>query len=326
MEGKNLRIVFMGTPDFAVAPLRNLVEKGYNIVAVITTPDKPAGRGLKVQESAVKRYAVEKGLPVLQPVRLKDPVFVEQFRELNADLAIVVAFRMLPEVIWAMPPLGTFNLHASLLPQYRGAAPINWAIINGETETGVTTFFLNAKIDEGAIIDYRKVEILPSDNAGSLHDKLMTIGADLVVESVEKIAEGNLKLTTQDHIPAENLRIAPKIYRETCRINFNKPGEMCINLIRGLSPYPAAWAEMMIGEDESSCFPVKILSAVFSKDQSEAENNAVGTVVSDGKSFLRVLCADGVLELLEIQPAGKRKMSINEFLCGCQEVSNYRFR
>lgn len=325
MDAKQLRIVFLGTPDFAVASLKALVEGGYNVVGVVTAPDKPAGRGLKLQESAVKRYAVEAGLEVLQPVRLKDPDFVEQFRALEADLAIVVAFRMMPEVIWAMPRLGTFNLHASLLPQYRGAAPINWAVINGEELTGVTTFFLNARIDEGAIIDRREVPIAPDENAGALHDRLMEIGATLVTESVDKIASGDYTLTSQDAIPADGLRSAPKIFRETCKIDFGKPGREIINLIRGLSPYPGAWAEMAAPGGESSPQTIKILSAAFIPQTDKAQRE-IGEVVSDGKSFLRIICPDGVIETDELQPAGKKKMKTDEFLRGCRNISDYQFR
>ena len=291
MRGKDLRIVYMGTPEFAVASLKALTDGGYNIVAVITAPDKPAGRGLKVQESAVKSYAVEAGIPVLQPVKLKDPDFVEQFRRLNADLAIVVAFRMLPEVIWSMPRLGTFNLHASLLPHYRGQAPINWAIINGETKTGVTTFFLNAKIDEGEIIDMREVDILPEDNAGSLHDKLMAVGSGLVVESVDRIASGDYKLISQDSLPDKELKPAPKIFRETCRIDLTRTGYEIINLIRGVSPYPGAWAEMTRDGEVSDGFSVKIFEASFYTSEGQYIGS-VGDMVSDEKNFLRVCCSD----------------------------------
>ncbi|HBT95173.1 MAG TPA: methionyl-tRNA formyltransferase, partial [Coriobacteriia bacterium] len=244
MTAKQLRIVYMGTPDFAIAPLRALVEGGYNVVAVVTMPDKPSGRGQQIQESAVKKYALQAGLPLMQPEKLKDPQFVERFGALNADLGIVVAFRMLPEVIWSMPRLGTFNLHASLLPQYRGAAPINRAIMNGESRTGVTTFFLNAKMDEGSIIEQREVAILPEDNAGTLHDKLMNAGSALVPDTVNRIASGGLHLIRQNNIPAGELKPAPKIFKETCKIDFSHHGTDIVNLIRGLSPYPAAYAEL----------------------------------------------------------------------------------
>ena len=244
MEAKKLRIVYMGTPDFAVAPLRRLVEEGYNIVGVVTMPDKPAGRGLHMQASAVKRYAVEAGLPVYQPEKLKDPQFVETLRSLAPDLGIVIAFRMLPEIVWAMPHLGTFNLHASLLPQYRGAAPINWAIINGEKESGVTTFLLNHEIDKGAILCQQRVAIDEDDDAGTLHDKLMNAGTDLVVETIERIASGAIAPVDQQTIEPQVVRDAPKIFKETCRIDWSASGDTVRNLVRGLSPYPAAWSEL----------------------------------------------------------------------------------
>ena len=244
MIAKDLRIVFMGTPEFAVASLRRLVEEGYNVVAVVTTPDKPAGRGQKLHESDVKVAARELGLPILQPEKLRSEEFVSAMQELRPDLGIVIAFRMLPEVIWAMPRLGTFNLHASLLPQYRGAAPINWAIINGETETGITTFLLNHEIDKGAIINQLSMPILPEDNIGTMYDKLMVAGCDLVVDTVEKIASGNYTPIEQMHIDESTLKPAPKIFKEDCRIDWSWSGERIVNFVRGLSPYPAAWAAM----------------------------------------------------------------------------------
>ena len=244
MIAKDLRIVFMGTPEFAVASLRRLVEEGYNVVAVVTTPDKPAGRGQKLHESDVKVAARELGLPILQPEKLRSEEFVSAMQELRPDLGIVIAFRMLPEVIWAMPRLGTFNLHASLLPQYRGAAPINWAIINGETETGITTFLLNHEIDKGAIINQLSMPILPEDNIGTMYDKLMVAGCDLVVDTVVKIASGNYTPIEQMHIDESTLKPAPKIFKEDCRIDWSWSGERIVNFVRGLSPYPAAWAAM----------------------------------------------------------------------------------
>jgi methionyl-tRNA formyltransferase len=312
----------MGTPDFAVAPLRALVEVGYNVVAVVTMPDKPSGRGLHIQESAVKKYALEAGLPLMQPEKLKDPHFVEQFRALDADLGIVVAFRMLPEVIWSMPRLGTFNLHASLLPQYRGAAPINWAVINGETLTGVTTFFLNAKMDEGSIIEQREVAILPEDNAGTLHDKLMNTGSKLVSDTVDKIAAGRLHLTRQDNIPAEGLKTAPKIFKETCKIDFSRCGADIVNLIRGLSPYPAAFAELESPSGGAERMSVKIYSAAFSTMQHDL---CCGDVAVIG-GMLKVACVDGFVVIHELQPAGKRRMSAAEFLNGFRNIACYRFR
>lgn len=317
----------MGTPDFAVAPLRALVEEGYNVVGVVTMPDKPSGRGLHVQESAVKKYALQACLPLMQPEKLKDPQFVEQFRELNADLGIVVAFRMLPEVIWSMPRLGTFNLHASLLPQYRGAAPINWAIINGETRTGVTTFFLNARMDEGSIIEQREVAMLPEDNAGTLHDKLMNTGSALVLQTVDTIAAGELHLTRQDNIPDDSLKPAPKIFKETCKIDFSRRGADIVNLIRGLSPYPAAWADLEslsgdtaeprpLGADR---IPVKIYSAGF---QPMAHDLRCGDIAVES-GMLKAACADGFIVIHELQPAGKRRMTAAEFLNGFRNITDY---
>ena len=241
MNAKDLRIVFMGTPEFAVPSLRALVRSGYNVVGVVTTPDKPAGRGQKLHESDVKIAARELELPILQPEKLRDPAFVSAMEELRPDLGIVIAFRMLPEVVWAMPRLGTFNLHASLLPQYRGAAPINWAIINGETETGVTTFLLNHEIDKGGIIGQIRVPILPEDNVGTLYERLMTTGTSLVTETVDRIAAGEIRPVEQQHIDEATLRPAPKIFKEDCRIDWSWEGRRIVNFVRGLSPYPAAW-------------------------------------------------------------------------------------
>ena len=315
-KAKQLRIVYMGTPDFAVAPLRALVEGGYNVVAVVTTPDKPSGRGLKVNESAVKRYAVEVGLPILQPVKLRDEEFVNAFRALDADLGIVIAFRMLPEIIWAAPRLGTFNLHASLLPQYRGAAPINRAIMNGETETGVTTFLLNPQIDEGAVLGQTRVAIEPTDNVGTLHDKLMMVGVDLVLDTVEKIAEGNITPIEQADMCEGELKPAPKIFKEDCHVDFSRSGEEIVNLVRGLSPYPAAWANL------SENLSAKIFEVEF---EPQCVDKECGTILSDGKSFIRVVCADGVIEIKELQLSGKKRMTTEELLRGFRNPTDYRF-
>ena len=262
MNAKDLRIVFMGTPEFAAPSLRALVGGGYNVVGVVTSPDKPAGRGQKIHQSEVKIAALELGLPVLQPEKLKAPEFVEALEALRPDLGIVIAFRMLPEVVWAMPRLGTFNLHASLLPQYRGAAPINWAIINGETETGVTTFLLNHEIDKGGIIGQIRVPILPEDNVGTLYERLMTTGTSLVTETVDRIAAGEIRPVEQQHIDEATLRPAPKIFKEDCRIDWEKPGREIVNFVRGLSPYPAAWTEMY-REGDGEASSAKIFSASF---------------------------------------------------------------
>jgi methionyl-tRNA formyltransferase len=317
MNSKDLRIVYMGTPDFAVAPLKALVEGGYNIVAVVTTPDKPSGRGLKVNESAVKKYAQEVGLPILQPVKLRDEEFVQQFRALDADLGIVIAFRMLPEIIWAAPRLGTFNLHASLLPQYRGAAPINRAIMNGEKVTGVTTFLLNPQIDEGAVLGQVKVDIEAADNVGTLHDKLMNVGVDLVLETVEKIAEGNITPIEQD-VLAEGVELkpAPKIFKDDCHIDFAQNGEQIVNLVRGLSPYPAAWANL------SESLSAKIFDIAFQPKSVDAE---VGSILSDEKRYIKVVCADGLVEIKELQLSGKKRMSAEELLRGFRNICSYKF-
>lgn len=315
-KAKELRIVYMGTPDFAVAPLKALVEGGYNVVAVVTTPDKPSGRGLKVNESAVKRYAVEVGLPILQPVKLRDEEFVSAFKDLRADLGIVIAFRMLPEIIWAAPRLGTFNLHASLLPQYRGAAPINRAIMNGETETGVTTFLLNPQIDEGAVLGQTKVAIEPSDNVGTLHDRLMNVGVDLVLETVNKIAEGNVVPIEQTEMCDGELHPAPKIFKEDCHIDFSRSGVEIVNLVRGLSPYPAAWANLSEG------LSAKIFEVAFEPQSVDVE---CGAINSDGKKYIRVACADGWIDVKELQLSGKKRMTAEELLRGFRNPTDYRF-
>ena len=308
----------MGTPEFAVASLKRLVEEGYNIVAVVTTPDKPAGRGQRMHESDVKVAARELGLPILQPEKLRDPEFVQAMQELQPDLGIVIAFRMLPEVIWAMPRYGTFNLHASLLPQYRGAAPINWAIINGEKETGITTFLLNHEIDKGAIIGQRKMPILAEDNIGTMYDKLMTEGCDLVVETVEKIAAQDFTPIEQMHIDEATLKPAPKIFKEDCKIDWSWEGERIVSVVRGLSPYPAAWTPMYLnGEEKGSA---KIFEVRFSPNKG---NGNVGEIISDGKEQIAVVCADGLIEIRSMQMAGKKRMSNKELLLGFRNIEDY---
>ena len=308
----------MGTPDFAVMPLRTLVESGYNIVAVITAPDKPAGRGLKVQESAVKQYASGAGLTILQPEKLRAPEFLEELKTLKPDLGIVIAFRMLPEVVWALPKYGTFNLHASLLPQYRGAAPINWAIINGEKTTGVTTFLLNSEIDRGAILGQTEVPIGPEETAGELHDKLMETGTKLVLETVDRLAAGQAELIDQTQ---ENglLKGAPKLFKETCRIDWNADNDTVHNLIRGLSPYPTAWTELTGAGKE----PINV--KVFKARIAASTSASPGTIRTDGKTVLWVACADGAISIQELQLAGKKRMSIADFLRGFAEMEKYRF-
>lgn len=320
-SAKDLRIVFMGTPEFASTSLKRLVSEGYNIVAVVTTPDKPAGRGQKLHESDVKLTAKELGLPILQPEKLRDESFLEAMRELNIDLGIVIAFRMLPEVVWAMPRLGTFNLHASLLPQYRGAAPINWAIINGEKRTGVTTFLLNHEIDKGAIIEQESVDILPEDNIGSLYDKLMNIGSKLVTRTVDKLADGNYTTIEQMHIDESTLKPAPKIFKEDGRIDWTKRGKDIVNLIRGLSPYPAAWSA--IYNNGAECGSMKIFTARFEAD---SKSGNVGEVVTDSKNTFGVRCADGVVYFEDVQLAGKRRMAIKELLLGWRDATQCSFR
>lgn len=322
MEAKQLRIVYMGTPDFAVEPLRRLVEGGYNVVGVVTVPDKPAGRGLKVQQSAVRQYAQAAlpEVPVLQPVKLRDPEFGAAFEALRPDLAIVVAFRMLPEVIWGMPRLGTFNLHASLLPQYRGAAPINWAVMNGEPKTGVTTFLLNHEIDCGSILMQRELPIAGTDTAGIVHDGLMEIGAGLVVETVDALAAGTVKPLVQPAMPSEALKPAPKIFKEDCRLVApdkqwgDYPVRDLYNKVRGLSPYPGAWCDFP-GAAGAEATTAKILAAHYELFGASGQS-AKSDFDTDGKHWLRVACADGWLYVDRLQLAGKRAMDVEEFLRG----------
>lgn len=313
MTKQNLRIVYMGTPDFAVASLRALVEGDYNVVAVVTMPDKPMGRHqTELSQSAVKQYAVSQGLPVLQPEKLKSPDFLEQLRALRADLQIVVAFRMLPEAVWSMPRLGTFNLHASLLPQYRGAAPINWAVIHGETETGVTTFFLDREIDTGKVIHRATVPILSTDNAGSVHDKLKKRGAELVLQTVDDIIADNVSPISQSELATDApIRHAPKIFKEDCRIDRNKNVKQAFDFIRGLSPYPAAWTELVDEKGRRSV--LKIYAA--SQEQTHV-SELVGQVVCDGKSSFKIALSDGYLHIETLQLAGKKRMNVIDFLRG----------
>ena len=309
MTKDELRIVYMGTPEFAVASLDALVSGGYNVVGVVTMPDKPAGRGYKVQFSAVKEYALAHNLPLLQPEKLKDEQFLEELKALKADLQIVVAFRMLPEVVWNMPPMGTFNLHGSLLPQYRGAAPINWAIINGEKETGVTTFFLQHEIDTGDLILQKKIAIHRTDNAEAIHDKLMALGAQTVVETVDCILDGTAPKMPQPK--ATELKTAPKIFKETCKINWEHDCESIYNFVRGLSPYPTAWSELM--NDNTPSIPVKIYAVTT---EQTSHTHTPGTIVTDGKKDLKVACKDGFVTIKSLQLSGKKRMNSDEFLRG----------
>lgn len=312
MTKQELRIVYMGTPDFAVEPLRHLVEGGYNVVGVITMPDKPIGRHqTELSASPVKKYALEHGLRILQPAKLKDNAFIEQLRSLQADLQIVVAFRMLPEVVWAMPRFGTFNLHAALLPQYRGAAPINWAIINGDKQTGITTFFLDHDIDTGAVIQRVPVPIHDTDNVEDVHDRLMHLGADLVIQTVDNILTDNVHPIPQSEITTdEPLRPAPKIFKETCRIDWTRGVKRTYDFVRGLSPYPAAWTELHHG-GRTAVLKIYETAKDFSTPQ-----DALGTVITDGKTFLKVALTDGYLSILSLQISGKRRMSVADFLRG----------
>lgn len=322
MNAKDLRIVFMGTPEFAVPSLRALVAAGYHVVGVVTTPDKPAGRGQRIHQSDVKIAATELGLPILQPEKLRDPEFVRALEALHPDLGIVIAFRMLPEIIWKMPRLGTFNLHASLLPQYRGAAPINWAIINGETETGITTFLLNHEIDKGAILGQIRVPIRTEDNVGTLYEELMKRGSSLVIDTVECIAAGEITPIEQQDVDESSLQAAPKIFKEDCRINWSWTGQRIINFIRGLSPYPAAWSEMH-KKDNTEIQSTKIFEASF---EAGIHSDPCGTIQSDGRTFVHVACADGWIHLKELQIAGKRRLAIRELLSGWRDVHQFNFR
>lgn len=302
----------MGTPEFAVESLKALVENEYNVVGVITVPDKPAGRGQKLKTSPVKEYAAEQGIKVLQPEKLKAVPFLAELGALKADLQVIVAFRMLPELVWNMPPLGTFNLHGSLLPQYRGAAPINWAVINGEKETGVTTFFLQHEIDTGNIIDQKRMTISPNDNAGTVHDKMMALGARLVLETVHKICEGTATTKSQDHFAEAGITLkpAPKIFKEDCKINWSAPIKQVHNKIRGLSPYPTAWTEIIDAENK------KIVLKIFETEIIEDTGKPAGTIYTDGKSTICISGNGGTLKINSLQLAGKKRMTAKEFLNG----------
>lgn len=310
MELKELKIVFMGTPDFAVASLDALVKAGCNIVGVVTAPDKPAGRGMKLTESPVKKYAIEHAIPVLQPEKLKAPTFITALEQLDADLQVVVAFRMLPEVVWSMPPMGTINLHGSLLPQYRGAAPINWAVINGEKETGVTTFKLKHEIDTGDILLQERFAIGEEETAGEVHDKMKEIGAALLVETVKGLAEGTLIEQPQSEArDLYALKHAPKIFTDTCRIDWNKTAQEIHDLIRGLSPFPGAFTHLN----------EKMLKIYRSMREIIAHDQQPGEVLSDGRTYIKFACSDGYIHATDIQLEGKKRMSAAEFLKG------YRF-
>lgn len=319
MKKEDFRIIFMGTPTFAVETLKLLVENSYNVVAVVTMPDKPAGRGHKLQESDVKKYAMSQNILVLQPEKLRDEEFLKTLNSLNANLNIVVAFRMLPEVVWDMPPCGTYNLHASLLPQYRGAAPINWAIINGEQETGVTTFKLVHEIDSGKIAYQSKVEIKETDNAGIIHDKLMNIGAKLVLKTVDAIINETIELRSQD-IDIEKLKPAPKIFKDTCRINWTATAQDIHNFIRGLSPYPAAYTVL---QRENEAITVKIFDAV---PILEIHNLQIGSIVQSDQNTIDVAVANGFIRILELQIQGRKRMQTSAFLNGFSLLTTDQFK
>jgi methionyl-tRNA formyltransferase len=307
----------MGTPEFAVEPLRAILNAGFDVAAIVTAPDKPAGRGLALMPSAVKRFAEERNLRILQPEKLKDEFFIEQLREINADIQVVVAFRMLPEIIWSMPRLGTFNLHASLLPHYRGAAPINWAIINGDKETGVTTFFIEHEIDTGKIIFQEKIPILPEDNIGTVYKKLMHIGSQLVVKTLNTIEAGNYPQIPQQ-IPADGiLKPAPKIFTETCHIQWSKATKDIHNLVRGLSPYPAAFTTLV---SENKNISLKIFETTY---EQKSHQFTPGTLVTDGKNYLNVAANDGFVSLLSVQAQGKKRLPVGDFLRGMQHVNDF---
>jgi methionyl-tRNA formyltransferase len=311
----------MGTPDFAVAPLAALLEAGINVVGVVTNPDKPAGRGQKIQEGAVKKFAVEKGLTILQPEKFRNEEFLAELRALKADLQVVVAFKMLPEVVWNMPQYGTLNLHASLLPQYRGAAPINWAIINGDKETGVSTFLLKHEIETGNVIFQEKVDIAENDNVEVIHDKLMEVGSELVVKTVNAIDDGDYPQIPQEDLGSkgDEQKSAPKIFKEDCKIDWTKDISAIHNLIRGLSPYPAAWTELIPNEDGK-----KIGLKVFTTTKEEEEHTQpVGSLHTDGKKYLKVAVKGGFINISMLQQAGKKRMKVEDFLRGFQQISNY---
>lgn len=321
MDKKELRIVYMGTPDFAVESLRALVEGGYNVVGVITMPDKPIGRhGSVLQGSPVKEYALSQNLPVLQPEKLKDETFIAELRALNADLQIVVAFRMLPEVVWNMPRFGTFNLHASLLPQYRGAAPINWAVINGDTETGVTTFFLTHEIDTGKIICQKHLPIADTDNVGDVHDALMKIGGGLVTETVDLLLEGKVDAVPQEAFMKDvgELRPAPKIFKDTCRIDWNQPLKKIYDFVRGLSPYPAAWTELVASDGSRQA-----LKIYKTEKHPASHTHAIGSIHTDAKTYIDIAVEDGYLRLLNLQLAGKKRLDVKDFLNGNKQIGDF---
>ncbi len=320
MNSKELNIVYMGTPDFAVAPLKALVEGGYRVVAVVTMPDKAIGRGMKIQSSPVKQYARSVGLPVLQPEKLKDEVFLEALRSYKADLQIVVAFRMLPEVVWNMPPMGTFNLHASLLPQYRGAAPIHWAVINGDRQTGVTTFLLQHEIDTGNILLQESIAIAEDECTGSVHDRLMALGAELVPRTVDLLASGDYKAVAQKDLADEaSLRPAPKLFKENTCVDWSRKAQELYNFVRGLHPFPSAWCPLSIDGAETT---MKVQQVSF---EPATHGQTCGKVSTDGKKYLKIAVADGWVSLEKIQLAGKKSMLVGDWLRGFHHLPEIKF-
>jgi methionyl-tRNA formyltransferase len=321
-----LSIVYMGTPEFAVAPLRALLDAGYRVVGVVTAPDKPAGRGMKLQASPVKQFAMERGLPVLQPDKLRDEAFLEALRAWKADLQIVVAFRMLPEVVWSMPPMGTFNLHASMLPQYRGAAPIHWAVMNGETETGVTTFMLQHAIDTGDVLLQEALPIGPSENTGSVHDRLMELGAGVVVRTVDALLNKEVKAKPQHEwlLPEPQLKPAPKLFKDNTCLDWTLDGHTLYNFIRGLSPFPTAWSTLVpLHAREEEPIVVKVFEAAFVETKHAF---SPGTLVTDHKKMLHVAVKDGFISLLRLQSAGRKQLGVEEWLRGFPSIENWRFQ
>lgn len=319
---RSLRVVFMGTPEFAATILNKITQSQHKILAVVTVPDKPAGRGQKLAQSEVKLEAIKHGIPVLQPAKLKDPDFISELKQLEADVFVVVAFRMMPKEVWTMPPFGTFNLHASLLPDYRGAAPINWAIINGDKTTGNTTFFINEEIDTGKIIYQEELPIGPNELAGELHDRLMISGADLVVKTLDTIAEGAIKTVDQPHtIDGAPLKQAPKIFKDTCKIKWEETSLKIFNLIRGLSPYPAAWS-ILHNKTTQEETPVKIFKVSIANTASKL---TPGAITSDGKTYIHVTTGEGIISVEELQLAGKKRLTTVEFLRGFKDIENFRF-
>ena len=314
MKGNNLRLIYMATADFALPSLERLVDEGYQVCAVVTMPDKPAGRGMKLHESKIKQYAVSKGIEVLQPVKLRDEAFVNRLKELRPDLGVVVAFRMLPEVVWQLPKYGTINLHGSLLPRYRGAAPIHWAVINGDKETGVTTFRLKHELDTGDVLMQASTPIAPEDTTGTVHDRLMFIGADLLVKTIDLFAEGEPATKAQEHFE-ETASHAPKLTKENTEIDWSRPAGELVDFIRGLNPFPSAWANIIF-PNQSEATLCKVHEAEALASEARHTGLVVGTCLVEGRKHLEVVCGDGVLRLKRLQPAGKKALTAVDIING----------